>query len=62
MPVRLQVSYVDRALRLVARGDVGHGCGVAVREWARMVGGEVAADVGASTIEVWLPTHRGRAA
>jgi len=26
------------------------------------VGGEVAADVGASTIEVWLPTHRGRAA
>lgn len=62
VPVRLQVSYADRALRLVARGDVGDGCGVAVREWARMVGGEVAADAGASTVEVWLPTHRGRAA
>jgi signal transduction histidine kinase len=62
VPVRLQVSYADRALRLVARGDVGDGCGIAVREWARMVGGEVAADVRSSTVEVWLPTGRGRAA
>lgn len=62
LPVRLQVSYADQALRLVVRGDVGEGGGVAVREWVRMVGGEVVAGRGSSSVEVRLPAGRARAA
>ena len=62
VPVRLQVGYADRALRLVVRGDVAEDSGVAVREWVRMVGGEVVSGPGPSVVEVRLPIGRARAA
>lgn len=61
-PVRLQVAYADRALGLVARGDLGDSGGVAVREWVRFAGGEVVVGSGSSGFEVRLPTRRGSAA
>jgi signal transduction histidine kinase len=53
-PVHLRVAYADRGLRLCADGDIGDVGGATVREWVRLVGGEMRTP-GPRAIDVWLP-------